>query len=94
MSGPAAAVRGLLGDIERVAAAADSTLRELDARGKAASERRSRALAKAAKEARESASRAERAEEALKILQQERTVTRTALEKVAMIPDARGGQRG
>lgn len=68
-----AAVRGLVGDIERISERAAAAARDLE---------RSR------REARAAEARAERAEQALGLLQEEREVIREALRRVARGGDA------
>ena len=67
MAGPAAAVRGLAADVERVASAFDETRRD---------------LARVREEAEANRDRAERAEKALTILRKERKAIRDALRSV------------
>ena len=94
MSDRAAAVRGLLGDIER----AESTLEAVrgriaeaaDARVHAA-EREREALREAERQAR---ARAERAEQAVAILREEREVIRKALHAVTGAGDPEAGSSG
>ena len=94
MSDPAAAVRGLLGDIERaesvfervsgqIAEATDASVRE--------AERERDALRDAERQAR---TRAERAERAAEILRDEREVIRKALRTVTGGGDAGAGTPG
>lgn len=82
MSDPAASVKGLLADIDRVAAAFDAS--------RVRSERRLREAGReleAVREAEQGArTRAERAEQATAILREEREVIRSALRDVAGDP--------